>query len=392
MAELDFVDYHRDILPGLIEAGRGELLSQLRLPSLGIAIAGEGESFSYRLEEGAIKIDSGTDQTELCVELSLADWRGLVADLESVPGILYGGRLLSHRGNLMKFMSWEPALRALYTGLPIYDPASFKLANTAGKVLDPATSFSGDSEPNEMREFLDAAGYLLIKNVFSQTEVEDFRAAALELAAAASEGDQQSWWGRNADGSSVLCRCLNAGSHLAFARLYDDKRVLQLAKLLPPGMLHPSSGDKDGVTLVYKNPGVTEGLSDLPWHRDCGMGGHANMCPTYIISIYLYDATPDRGCLEFLPGSHRYTFGFADADDTQFSSAVTVPAAAGDITLHISDVMHAAPPPKSPTGPYRQSVLLAFHPDFTHHRGERHYNDVLLGADNGQVEHLKDMM
>ena len=52
--------------------------------------------------------------------------------------------------------------------------------------------------------------------------------------------------------------------------------------------------------------------------------------------------------------------------------------------------MHAAPPPLSDKGDFRQSVLLSFHPDFTNHRGDRHYNDVLLGADDGQVTHLQD--
>jgi len=392
MAELDFVDYHRQTLPALLAEGREKLLEQQRLPTLGITISGQDDSFSYRLDESGIKIIEGSGLADLRVELSLGDWRGLVADLESVPGILYGGRIVSHSGNLMNLIRWEPALRALYTGRPIYDPARFKLFDKAGQALDPITSFGTDSDPGQMREFLDAAGYLLVKNVFSHSEIADFRSAALELSEAATEGDQLSWWGKNEDGKSVLCRCLNAGGHAAFAQLYDDKRLKRLADILPPGMLHPGSGDKDGITVVYKNPDVTEGLSDLPWHRDCGMGGHANMCPTYIVSIYLYDASPEQGCLQFLPGSHHYTFGFADADKTQFPNAVTVPAEAGDITLHIGDVMHAAPSPKSHTAPYRQSILLAFHPDFTHHRGERHYNDVLLGAEDGQVSHLRDMV
>jgi ectoine hydroxylase-related dioxygenase (phytanoyl-CoA dioxygenase family) len=392
MPELDFVHYHQQTLPDLLAQGRAELLHHQRLPTLGISIAGQDQSFSYQLDESGIHIHRGTENADLCVELSIADWRGLVTDLETVPSILYGGRLVGHSGNLMNFVLWEPALRALYTGRPLYDPAAFKLTNAVGRALNPNTSFSIDSDLGEMREFLDAAGYLLVKDVFSQAELTQFRAAASELSAAATEGDQLSWWGKNSNGASVLCRALNAGSLAAFSPLYDDVRLQHLAEILPAGMLHPGSNDKDGITVVYKNPDVTEGLSDLPWHRDCGMGGHANMCPTYILSIYLYDATPEQGCLQFLPGSHNYAFGFSDADQSTFPNAVTVPAVAGDITLHIGDVMHAAPSPKSPTGPYRQSVLLAFHPDFNHHRGERHYNDVLLGSEDGQVSHLRDMV
>jgi hypothetical protein len=392
MPELDFVDYHRYTLPSLLAAGRDELLDRQRLPVLGLSILGEPESFSYCLGDSGVKILPGTEFADVRVELSATDWRGLVGDLESIPGILYGGRLVAHSGDLMDFVRWEPALRALYTGRPIYDPATFELRDQQGHALEPMTAFTTESSSMEMRDFLDAAGYLLVRGVFSNEETGAFRAAASDMAAAASEGDQLSWWGKNKRGCSVLCRCLNAGAHPAFAQLYNDPRIEWLVGLLPPGMRHPEPDDKDGITVVFKNPGVVEGLSDLPWHRDCGMGGHANMCPTYILSIYLYDATPEQGSLQFLPGSHRYTFGFAESGQAHFPGSVTAPARAGDITLHIGDVMHAAPPPDSETGPFRQSVLLAFHPDFTHHRGERHYNDVLLGAEDGQVPHLRTLV
>jgi len=392
MAEMNFVKYHRQILPDLLSAGRGALLESQQLPILGISIAGQKQSFSYQLGEAGVNILSGIEQADIQVELSASDWQGLVADLESVPGILYGGRLISHRGDLMNFVRWEPALRALYTGRPIYNPATFQLRNKAGETLEPLTSFTTQSGVPEMAEFLDAAGYLLVKSVFSSREIEQFRAAASELSDAAKEGDQLSWWGKNKAAESVLCRALNAGSHSAFAQLYEDQRIQRLATMLPTGMLHAKPADTDGVTVIFKNPDVTEGLSDLPWHRDCGMGGHANMCPTYVMSIYLYDATPALGALVFLPGSQRYAFGFSDADKGKFASAVTVPARAGDVTLHIGDVMHAAPPPESVSGPFRQSVLLSFHPDFTNHRGERHYNDVLLGAEDGQVSHLRNLV
>jgi hypothetical protein len=37
-------------------------------------------------------------------------------------------------------------------------------------------------------------------------------------------------------------------------------------------------------------------------------------------------------------------------------------------------------------------VLLSYHPAFANHRGERHYNDALLGAEDGQVSHMTDMI
>lgn len=386
----NFVSYHETTLPELLSGGRAELFKDQRCPSMGIAIRGCDRSFTYALDADGLHVLSGTENAAFTVELSESDWQGMVADLESVPGILYGDRLLEHQGDLNQFVRWDPLLRALYTGRPLFDAQRFTLADSQGSPLDPATRFSMTSDTGAMHEFLNAAGYLLIGNVFSEGEINSFRTAALEMAGSARTDDQQSWWGKSVSGEAVLCRTLNSGKHTAFKGLYADHRIVRLTGLLPEGMLHPPAESQDGVTVVFKNPQVKEGLSDLPWHRDCGMGGHAAMCPCYVFSIYLYDATAQSGCLQFLPGSHHYGCGFLDAAAGDVAGAVTVPARAGDVTIHIGDVMHAAPPPRATGGPFRQSVLLSFHPDFKNHRGERHYNDVLLGANDGQVDNLRD--
>ena len=50
----------------------------------------------------------------------------------------------------------------------------------------------------------------------------------------------------------------------------------------------------------------------------------------------------------------------------------------------------AAPPPTSDEGPFRTSLLIGFAPEgFAHHRGEDHYNDVLLRSEDGHVPHLR---
>ena len=59
------------------------------------------------------------------------------------------------------------------------------------------------------------------------------------------------------------------------------------------------------MSVIIKNPDMTEGLSDLPWHRDCGMGGHAVTCPVLICSLFIAPATPETGELRVLPGSWK---------------------------------------------------------------------------------------
>ncbi len=74
----------------------------------------------------------------------------------------------------------------------------------------------------------------------------------------------------------------------------------------------PASAD-EGVSVIWKRPSMREGLGDLPWHRDCGMGGHAVMCPMLIASVFLTPATPETGELRMLPGSWQRGCGPIDA-------------------------------------------------------------------------------
>ena len=80
-----------------------------------------------------------------------------------------------------------------------------------------------------------------------------------------------------------------------------------------------------------------------------------------------------------------------DGTEENAPRGVSFAVSAGDVSFHYSDVLHASMPPTSADGPHRISVLLGFSPEGAgHHRGERHYNDVLLSRDDGLVPHLVD--
>ena len=92
-----------------------------------------------------------------------------------------------------------------------------------------------------------------------------------------------------------------------------------------------------------------------------------------------------------LPGSQHMTHPTVDGTEENAPRGVSFAVGAGDVSLHFSDVLHASMPPTSAEGPHRISVLLGFTPEGAgHHRGERHYNDVLLSRADGQVPHLVD--
>lgn len=388
-AALDFGTFHREELPSRLRDGRGESAARAaaRLGALAFRLPG-GESFTYVPRSGSVAIEAGEADATTVVELDAESWTGLVHDYESAPGLLYTSRARCPRGDAMRFVQWEPALRRLYTGIEIYDGASIALRDRRGAPLDCTRSFSIGDDAEETSHFLRTAGYLLVRGAFSSDEAAAMLREARELAAEARPGDRLSWWAKDAAGREVLCRVTRGADRPRLASLRSDPRVRALAALARMPLV-PRDGEGNGVALILKNPGIREGLSDLPWHRDCGLGGHSLMCPVLIVSVYLTPATPETGELRFLPGSWDRACPFAEAADPRAPRGVSFAAEPGDVSVHFGDVMHAAPPPsRDDLDRYRVSAITGFaRPDARVHRG-RSYNEALHRREDGQIEHL----
>ncbi len=386
---IDFSDFHRLELPALLAAGRGAMAAPaaVGLRSIAIQLPG-GVAFTYRPQARSIDISAGTGGADTVIEMDLDSWQGLVHELEAPAGLLYAQRARCVQGNPLDLMSWESALRALYNGRTPYAPQS--LRDRRGGALDPQATFTLASDRDEMSHFLCSAGYLFVREVFRREEVEAFVADARELQREARRGDKLSWWGKNAAGEEVLCRVTRGIAKPHLGTLPADPRLLRLKGLAGETLVY-RKGEGEGVAVIYKNPDLAEGLGDLPWHRDCGMGGHAVMCPVLQISVYLTEATPEMGELLMLPGSHRASFNPHAPSCDPAPHAAHFRAAAGDVSLHYGDTVHAAPPPTAGRADqYRISAVLSFaRPEARHHRGEGSYNDVLHQRDDGQIEHLE---
>jgi ectoine hydroxylase-related dioxygenase (phytanoyl-CoA dioxygenase family) len=391
-----FDAFHRVELPARLADGNGALAHPAVEALGGLALSTSAGAFTYRATDTSVEIVAGDDAADTVIELGLDDWLGLVNDLDTAPGLFYSGRATATRGKPMRFVSWETGLRAMYHGLAPFDPETADLHALDGSPLDVEATFpfaEVDDRADELRHFLRTAGYLVVRDVFDADEIAALVAEAAVLHDEATPGDGRSWWGRNTSGDEILCRVLDANRSEAFLRLAVDERIRRLADLAPERLVERDPAKRDSVTVLWKVPDVTEGLADLPWHRDCGMGGHARNCPTIIVTVCLTEGTPEAGELRALPGSHRGGFPFVDGNDVAAPTGAALHVTAGDVSLHYSDVMHVSLPPTSTEGPHRISALLAFvPPDGGHHRGERHYNDVLLGSEDGQVAHLADRL
>ena len=171
--------------------------------------------------------------------------------------------------------------------------------------------------------------------------------------------------------------------------LGTDPRFVAIAALGDPD-LRDAQDRLDGNSVVIKVPGSDGGLADLPWHRDCGMGGHPVKCPLLNVGIQLDAATADAGQLQMIPGSHRGTSRLPTAREAEKHRVVALTTEPGDVTVHFGHTLHAAPPPRNRQAPGRRALYLTFVPPLTFEMvgPGQGYNDVLFTRSGGRVQHV----
>jgi ectoine hydroxylase-related dioxygenase (phytanoyl-CoA dioxygenase family) len=178
----------------------------------------------------------------------------------------------------------------------------------------------------------------------------------------------------------------------AIAGLGQDERFLRIGALGGPD-LRDAPDRLDGNGVVIKVPGATTGLADLPWHRDCGMGGHPVKCPMLNIGIQLDAATAGSGQLQMIAGSHRGTSRLPRPDQTDRLPAVALDTEPGDVTVHFGHTLHCAPPPADLSAAGRRALYLSFVPPLTFEMigPGQGYNDVLFARGAGRIKHVDEL-
>lgn len=386
---IDFDEFHQRTVPARLEAGNAAVAAAALAGKAPLAFRLEdGRAYSYIPEGGAVRIVGGEAEADTVVELSEALFSDFANQLRSGPGLFYGGKIQVPEGFANTLFDWEPAIRAMYHGRPVYDAATVDLRDAGGQPLDLGRVFTGADDDDEMRHFLGEAGYLRVSGVFTGDEVARINELTDGFAETARPGDRNSWWGRDGEGRQQLCRLTYLGSRSQeLARITDDARIGRLVRLFGKGDQRTAHDRLDGAAVILKVPGIVEGLADLPWHVDCGLGGHPVMCTTLQISLLLGAANADTGNLRAMAGSHRGSCNVAAWDaDVEGPAVVDLNGQPGDCLLHLSDTLHTAPPPRG-EGPFRRSFVSSYHrPELLEIIGPgQAFNDIIAGREDGMV-------
>jgi ectoine hydroxylase-related dioxygenase (phytanoyl-CoA dioxygenase family) len=384
---IDAETYHRDIVPGLLIGAPGERAAAglAGLDPLGMRIG--DAAWTYRAHGGRLRIvEDIADDASCVVHLSPDAWTDLVTLLRTAAALAIAGEVRAERGSLLDLFAWEPVLRALYQGIEIYLPSGPRLRDRNGRVVDPAAELTLDHTDAQLADHFDATGVMRVRGVFSAAEIALFEAEVDRLAAEAVPGDDRSWWAESEHGDNVLCRIVYASERSApIAALARDPRLVRLATLLHED-LAASTDRMEGISILLKPPGRLKGLANIPWHTDCGLGGHHIMCPSVAIGIQLTGSSAETGYLEAIAGSHGRTCPQPTPEAYSKLPYLAVPTEPGDVTVHIADVLHASPAPAGVGG--RRTMYVTYHPPtlFEHVGPGEAVNDLIRSRTAGEVE------
>jgi hypothetical protein len=356
--------------PGILEAAARDLAA------IGAVTFLVGDhAITYSVDGATIRVDDGrnvSDVSDVTVRLSRRAWDDMVGQVRTVINLLLSGDLDFQRGGFEQLADWDPILRYLHAGIPPYDPGR---ADFHGR--DPGAAFTLDTDDAELAAQLQTMGYLHVKAVFGADEMGSANREIDRLAAEARPGDDGSWWVTAEDGTSALCRLVYATLRSpVLAALEGDPRVRRLGALIDPAQ-RPAPDRMEGAAVLLKVPGKTSGLSNIPWHQDCGMGGHAIMCPAVSVGIQLTGSDASTGNLRVVPGSHGQAIHYRWEHRLQDVPVVSIDTAPGDVTVHIQDLMHASPQPTG-AGGRRTMYVTHYPPQLWQHIGPgQAFNDLV---------------
>src|SRR5437762_1933685 len=310
------------------------------------------EPFTFHTPSGAWTLALADDRIELrrgdggvaCVRVSDSDVSDLVNDLKTPMTFLTGGTLDMARGDLGDFLDWWVVLRALIDGRRAYSNGSVEFVDRDGAPLDLHRSFTPDDDDADIAHFLAQAGFLHLRGWFEPAVMAEI-ATEMDVALPTySRDDGRSWWARTADGADRCVRMEYFHEHSpSAAGLLDSDRYRRIGALTSDRYEARVNGNR--VEALVKPIGVVEGISDVPWHKDCSLGMHSYRCCGLTVGISVTGADARSGQLRVVAGSHRALVQPAFVRSSCDLPIIDLATATGDVTVHCSCTLHMSQPP-----------------------------------------------
>jgi hypothetical protein len=344
-ASIDAPSFFRETLPAIFETHQALLERGARALRLHpFCIETDDEPWTLYWEEDRVSVRPGRpDHRDASrVRLSGQQWTDIVND-QSTPIALMSNNLLDMpEGGLPDFLNWWLVLRGALDERPIHAPGDLRFEQ------DLRRSFTSEDSDEEMRAFLEDAGYLHIRGLFSDAEMAAVEADYPRVAPHFEKGDPRAWFATTHDGEEHLVRMEGFDAYSETTRaLIEEDRFQRIGRI--PGLGHVAS-HKPGsrVGALVKPIGIVKGISDVPWHKDCSLGRHSYECCSLTVGISVTSADAKSGQLRVVPGSHRALIWPAPCLQPGLDlEAIDLPTRRGDVTVHLSCTQHMSQPPET---------------------------------------------
>jgi hypothetical protein len=344
IAPVDTAELFDSVLPGLAATR-----SDLAVPGareLGVepfTIATPSGTWTLALHDDRVTVGRG-DHGAAAVRLSDDDVADVVNDLKTPMTFLTGGTLQMERGNLGDFLDWWVVLRALVDGRRAHTAGSVDLRDADGAPLDLGRSFTPDDDDADIAAFLAEAGFLHLRGWFDRDVMDEIAADMDRARPSYTRDDGRSWWARTADGRDLCVRMQHFHEHSPSTEaLLASDRFTRLGRLTGDEFVERRAGNR--IEALVKPIGVVDGISDVPWHKDCSLGLHSYRCCGLTVGISVTGADAHSGQLRVVAGSHRALVQPAFVRREWQLPVVDLPTQTGDVTVHCSCTLHMSQPP-----------------------------------------------
>ena len=313
---------------------------------LGIRVS--EKSFTLIPSNGHIKMNKGLDNAAVVVDMDEISFSDLVQDIQTPQSLATAKVIDLPLRDHFRFLKWWPVIRAIIDGRPVHKPGDVEFVEQDGSPLDLNRSFTLEDSNKDISWFLSQTGFLHLEGWWSQDLMHEISTDIDNSIKKYQRGDGRSWWAKKKDGKDHCVRLQYFQEHSeTVKKLLNDEKHKRIASL--PGDGHTlewnGNNQQNVIEALVKPIGIVEGISDLPWHKDCSLGRHSYDCSSITVGISVTGADDKSGQLAVVAGSHRANLQPNFIHPYLDLPAVALPTKTGDVTVHLSCTLHMSHPP-----------------------------------------------
>ncbi len=398
LPRVDFDEFHHEELPRRLREGVDEKIAWDVAGKAPISIGlPDGRAYSYRCRDGRVEVEPGVvDDARTILEIvDEESWLDYLYEYRTRFGLLYSNAVRFLRGDFDSWDDWEPAIRCMYSGRPIYDPGSLDFRDRRGDPLDLNQRFEVGDDPQEMSHFLRLTGFLVVERAYESSLIAELGRELDRVDAEAVEGELSSWWASDTKGNRFPYRLTYLSDKSeTIAGLYEHPRTRALVALAQEDVV-PVPDRIEGILAVIKWEGLDDQASsfaNLAYHTDCGFGACHTTCPCVLVGVQIDAAGPRSSQLHVMAGSWGKAYHNVPGDITPDRyPLVAIETEARDATVHFGCGLHAGPAPTGPN-PRRTLYLQHYSPRAAELIGPyQGYNQIMPGYGVGDIPNIDEM-